>query len=519
MYKLLIVDDELIELQFLRYVIDKYKMPLKICGEAQNGYQAVELAEKFQPDFMIIDISMPHKNGLEAAAMIKEKYPGIKIYILTAYERFDYAKKAIEIDVEDYLSKPISPEKLINVLKRGIKSKLKEKLETSKALRLHNNLKTIEPNLKKQFVVDLINDNLKIGQEKVAKKILGIKDYNYTQILVATFVDEKSSRIIINETTITKIAAAINKSLDNGLYTVLTGGKLIVFGKKQLTKDMMKDINIWCSSNGYGIYAGVLTLSMEGNIHSAFNKANEICENALFWLNSGIHFSANMEEKSCVLPKVSDVQGEVFSAVLRKEYSFILELINRSLTVMNDTFCRKDKAIGFTSDLLTLIVCVSAKDILTREETEFFREKIASINNQLITVTDLKNAIENIISELCSKITPARISSSDYYINLTIDYIKQNYHAEVTLEGVAGKLFISPFYLSRIFKKQTGQGFAEVLTKTRIEKAKTLLMTGKFSVGEVGRQVGIHDPSYFSSVFKKHTSISPSKIIEDAKGQ
>ncbi len=170
MHRLLIVDDEPVELQFVRYVIEKYKLPLTICGEAMDGFQAVELAEKFQPDFVIIDISMPHKNGLEAAAIIKEKYPWMKVYILTAYERFDYAKKAIEIDVEDYLTKPISPDKLINVLKKGIKNKLKEKLEISKASRLHNNLKAIEPNLKRQVVMDLITNNIKTGKKKGSQR-------------------------------------------------------------------------------------------------------------------------------------------------------------------------------------------------------------------------------------------------------------------------------------------------------------------------------------------------------------
>ncbi|MBS3969402.1 MAG: response regulator [Clostridia bacterium] len=522
MYKILIVDDERVELQFLRHVIEKYKLPLNICGEAEDGLEAVELADRLKPDFVIIDISMPHKNGLEAAAIIKQKHPWIKIYILTAYEKFDYAKKAIEIDVEDYLTKPISPDKLISVLKKGIKSKLKEKLEMCKASRLHTNIKAVGPNIKKQLVLDLITGKVKTDKQRAAKKLLGIKTDRFNHMVVFLFFDKKNKNVITSEVTLTNIGAAIDgylKSQIYSLYSSLTDGRLVFLLEGTVHRDTMESIQEWCLLHGYDVFAGTVTLEKGCDIYSVYKNAEETAENVLFWNRCGFFTEKDAAENSSTKPNVAEVQNKVFTALLQKNSSHAMEMIKGILAEMRIKGLGKEKAVKYVGDLLTLVVCESAKDILLQEEMEFFREQILGLNKKAANVDGLTLGIGEILEELFKRMIPDKISAPEYYVNWVIDYFKKNYHLEVTLDEVAGRLFLNPSYLSRIFKKQTGQGFNEFLNKMRIEKAKALLMTGKFSVGEVGRQVGILDSSYFSSIFKKHTDISPSKLVEDSKSK
>ena len=516
MYKILIVDDETVELQFLRHVIEKYNLPLNICGEAEDGLEALELADKLKPDFVIIDISMPHKNGLEAAAIIKQKHPWIKIYILTAYEKFDYAKKAIEIDVEDYLTKPISPDKLINILKKGIKSKLKEKLEMCKTSRLHSNIKALEPKIKKQLVLDIIAGGVKTDRQRAAKKLLGIKTDRFNQIIAAQFFERKNRKVVTNEATLTNIGTAIDMELKSALYSVLADGRLVFLLEVTTHSDTMESIQKWCLMHGYDVFAGTVILEKECDIYSAYKIAEETAENALFWHRCGFF---SKKDTSSTTPNVAEVQNKVFTSLLQKDYSHAMEMIKEILSEMRTKGLTKEKAVKYVGDLLTLVVCESAKNILLQEEMEFFREQILALNRKSANVDDLTLGIGEILEELLKRMVPDKLSAPEYYVNWVIDYLKKNYHLEVTLDEAAGKLFLNPSYLSRIFKKQTGQGFNEFLTKIRIEKAKALLMTGKFSVGEVGRQVGIYDPSYFSSIFKKHTDISPSKLVEDSKSK
>ena len=119
MYRILVADDEPIE----RLVIDK-----KIKGFfpdqtevflAENGIQAVEIFEEKDCQIVILDIEMPGMNGLDAAAKIKKKHPQCSIVFLTAFDEFNYAKRAIEIRALDYLLKPGADEDLINVLEEA----------------------------------------------------------------------------------------------------------------------------------------------------------------------------------------------------------------------------------------------------------------------------------------------------------------------------------------------------------------------------------------------------------------
>jgi YesN/AraC family two-component response regulator len=119
MYRILVADDEPIE----RLVIDK-----KVKGFfpeqveiflAENGIRAVEMYEENNCQIAILDIAMPGKNGLDAAAEIKRAHPESCIIFLTAFDEFNYAKRAIEIRALDYLLKPGSDEDLINVLEEA----------------------------------------------------------------------------------------------------------------------------------------------------------------------------------------------------------------------------------------------------------------------------------------------------------------------------------------------------------------------------------------------------------------
>ncbi|WP_051531525.1 response regulator transcription factor [Clostridiisalibacter paucivorans] len=118
MCKVLLVDDEHLEREALNMILDRNVDYVDIIGQASSGEEAVELTERLDPDIIFMDIKMPGMDGLEAARIIKEKYPDKKIIILTAYDDFSLAQKAIRIDVDDYVLKPIRGKKIIELLQK-----------------------------------------------------------------------------------------------------------------------------------------------------------------------------------------------------------------------------------------------------------------------------------------------------------------------------------------------------------------------------------------------------------------
>ena len=109
-YQVLLVDDELIYLQYLQKMIDWEILGCEICGCAQNGEEAIRMVEDRKPDIVFIDINMSQMDGLEACAALREKKCGAKVIIMTAFNEFSFAHRAIKLNVFDYLLKPFDEE-------------------------------------------------------------------------------------------------------------------------------------------------------------------------------------------------------------------------------------------------------------------------------------------------------------------------------------------------------------------------------------------------------------------------
>lgn len=112
MYRVLIVEDEDIIRKGLAYTMDWMGMGCTIVGEAANGQEGLEKIEELKPDIVVADIMMPVIDGIEMIRIARQKF-SFKSIILTSYADFDYAKKAIDLDVSAYLLKPVDEDELI----------------------------------------------------------------------------------------------------------------------------------------------------------------------------------------------------------------------------------------------------------------------------------------------------------------------------------------------------------------------------------------------------------------------
>ncbi len=107
--KILVADDEITVRTFIKKVVAKEQLPVALCLEADNGLDAVRLAQEHRPALIFLDIRMPGCDGLKAAERILAGNPGANIVIVSAYNEFDYARTALRAGVADYLLKPVRP--------------------------------------------------------------------------------------------------------------------------------------------------------------------------------------------------------------------------------------------------------------------------------------------------------------------------------------------------------------------------------------------------------------------------
>jgi len=116
MYKLILAEDEEDVREGIIGQINWERYGFEIVEQAENGREAADAIDRLLPDVVVTDIQMPFMNGLQLAEWIRKYHPNTKIIILTGYDEFEYAQKAIKLQIDEYILKPFSSQELIDVL-------------------------------------------------------------------------------------------------------------------------------------------------------------------------------------------------------------------------------------------------------------------------------------------------------------------------------------------------------------------------------------------------------------------
>ena len=154
--RILICDDEGIVQQAIRFIIQKSFGDEFEIESAKNGRMAIELAESFRPDIILMDIQMPGINGIEAMEEIKREHKNILFIVLTAYDKFEYSQKSIDIGVMAYLTKPINKDVLTDTLRKAMKLVNDRREKVSKDLKVKEKLEVVVPMIESGFVYSVL---------------------------------------------------------------------------------------------------------------------------------------------------------------------------------------------------------------------------------------------------------------------------------------------------------------------------------------------------------------------------
>ena len=123
----LIVDDEYLIRHAIRSLIDWNSLGFQIVAEASDGLEALDLVDKYQPELIILDINIPLLDGIKVAYKVREKYPHVKIIVLTGYDTFGYIQRCMRAGVMDYVVKPIEKDEFQKAVVASKREILKER--------------------------------------------------------------------------------------------------------------------------------------------------------------------------------------------------------------------------------------------------------------------------------------------------------------------------------------------------------------------------------------------------------
>lgn len=511
MYKIVIADDEPTEIKFIRFVIETFKLPFQICGEAENGEEAIRLVDEHAPEFVILDIQMPLMDGLAAANRIKSDHPMTKVYLLTAYKYFEYAQKAVKAGVDDYLLKPIRPEDLVNVLKKGIAELLKQRQTYLEIGNTKQSMEKIKPLLKRQFILDLITAGNSDSIPEHMRQDLGLRGLDLKGIFVATFFDQKGE--VKNEEGFTNfVVNGTGEQANFGFCEVLPSGELVAFVKEwspESQQCLTQLIHFNEQNSGIRIYAGFVPLDEQSNIPKAFIMADKVRRTALFWRTSGVFSCDQIGSIEECLPNIREIEKKVIQALLDKKLETAQEVIKETFRNASDQFIYPGQVKTIAKQIVNIIMSDLSEQFSLEDEVRIIVQQNLQSITSVENYQELEVVLFGFLESLQHLLSAKNETQTEQVIKWAASYIRQNYHEEITLEQMANRLFLSPSYFSRMFKKCIGESFATFIITVRMEHAYNFLATGKYSVAQVAKKVGFCNSGYFSTVYKKHFGASP----------
>ena len=526
MYKIMLADDEGIVIDSLKFIIGKEFGGKCIVEYAKTGRSVIELAEKFRPDIAIMDIQMPGINGIEAMKEIRKNNANVLFIVMSAYDKFDYAKEAIKLGVLEYITKPMERTKIVSALKKGMERIDEEREKRSNDLMVKEKLETVIPIIESGLIYDILLQEQFSEDIDNYKTILGL-DKRYAYMMSIVCGDEQIGNHMTNavgssvkmqqhyqevrECVKDYFACIVGTVMSNKLAVLVPCDKDCVdynerIGLIEKTRELVRRMRQKTGINfriGIG-RAGVLQ-EMAGSYEEALN--------ALLMTTGSV---AHADDLPIGCDYAEDypihLEKKLFDELEKGEIDNVYSTAKKFFHWMTESNAKNIMSIR----LKTLEFALYAEHIAYRKGgmTYHFTSRQEYLPT-IMNMDDLDSLREWFLEKImgaCQNIVGKREEKSNSIIEMAEEYIKDNFHKDVSLDEVSKTVNISPYYFSKIFKEGTGKNFIEYLTNIRMERAKELLSTTEQSMKEICAMCGYSDPNYFSRSFKKNVGVTPTEF-------
>ncbi len=525
--KLLIVDDEPLARVGIRTIIPWQEKGFEIIGEAANVTDALKLARKAPPDLALVDIVMPEKNGFELIREIQKINAGCKFIIISCRSKVEFYRQAISLGVSEYIQKgTLEAEELLNVVEKVRKQIEKERLIDGFIAEAGNRQS-------RTFVPDFLNRVIRgeVEDEDLIASTLGsfgltLPGKSFFVIVIGntdvpdidetgTFDSDSSIASLCQEIIRESGAGSIFKSHENNLaalYCPADDQKPEVMAgevcrRMQLTLQQLFDIDA-----AFGISPAH---NKPAELVIAYKQAKRALGQAFFDSRPGIYLFQEQEHLEPGMPReIEQVKEAIFdtralgdTASLTQLVEEITQSIRKTGTALSEKTIR-----GLYLDVLYHII-----ELLRIEKIPL--NKVWTENRtpaEAVSVAENLGKIQLYIKDLLKRIDRhSREREADRHshaVEMIKKYVADHIYAKISLNNVSRYVALSPNYVCRLFKRETGETVTACAQRTKVEAAKSLLLQSR-RVTEVAEKLCFTSESYFIKVFKKYTGMTTSEFI------
>lgn len=523
MLKLLIVDDEPDICALIHKLIDWEDLEITSLGSALNGIEAMEIILRQSPDIVITDIQMPGMTGLEMIEKATGLQLPINFIVVSGYSEFEYAQQAMRFNVKDYLLKPISKTDLNLVLKRIAQDRVIQNEKEEKTAALESEYRNRTHLLRRNELRLSIADPMRGGFNT---ELFHFGDGDFLALTIhAGFRDKTKIELQTIQNVLANIAGRIQNHFQKDCFDIeysendRSAVVLMNYSPKMHRPYKEKKKSLQFLLDEYAVQYRHLCISM---------ALGQRCGSPLE-IGTALHTSEAASRMRLlygtdkVIEYVSHTQKYPVPSFSREDLRSIaasVESLNAgaALTQISGILDEMEN-LESHAEYTFLDVMASALIFVRDEVSAYNGQDISEINSSMIhlrldncdSMEDIRECCRDVIEGLernCRELQENRVSKP---VRIAQEYIGSHLSQQISLDEVAQKAFVSPGYMSTLFKEQTGENFMDYVIRQRINEAKRLLRTTGMSIGDIAVSVGYADPRHFSKVFQKQVGMKPSE--------
>lgn len=516
MHQIFVVEDELLIRQSIREMVESMEGPYAFCGEASDGEIALSMIQDLMPDIMLTDIKMPFLDGFELIKHAKAIIPWLKTIIISGYDAFESAQRAISLGVDLYLLKPIRSADLIDAI-----HKVAAQLEQGRngALPAGYNKDEVQQALYQHFMQQLLFGGADTGHLLERARALGVevahpfyqlvlfhfesakKEWNSLRPKIADILHDKRLALHYYDGTDQLILLSFAKTreaLTETVYRLINIIRHELKGGGMLITTLLSNIvdRISAIKDAYSTADGMLKIIQTVSVGQVID-INDTAQIAAGIVSFGSSFGeafgqkllyASLEDVPALLDAFWRQEGyDKFGSMMYRYYTLvdILKTAVQIVAAAKPAVDKKDIAAQF-GGAFDIFAAAGRRDTFETLAAALLEEAVRMKQENL-------GAIRH-----------------SHVISKAEEYILAHYLSpDISLISVARHVGMSAAHFSTIFSQTMGKTFISHLTALRIKRAKELLSQTDMKLSAIAMEIGYNEPNYFSHVFKKNEGITP----------
>ncbi len=523
--KIMIIEDEGITRQWLHKKIEELGPEYDVAGIFSNGRQALAFLEAGeQTDVIFTDIRMPVMDGLEFLEKIGKM--GLEPYkvILSSYDEFQYARRAMKLGAHEFVLKPEITKDTLKQILDDARKKLEmaqpksgpAKQKSAEEERGMLLLRLLEDNGSPETSITAHSEKEKLLKEKLSE-IFGehCAKTDLTQLVLADFYLEKEA----DKEKLSELISLFleQEHLPGAFY--LTGSQEFLLAclppkTANHTESMDRLVRILQVHLGVCVYTGVSRMQGEGKILEMHRHATVAKENRIFFGIPGCQQYDDMRiGEPCHDGKFyfsNDIR-DIKEYLSKENY---MAAIDRATLFLASASKAHYLPPAYVKALCNEILSAFLHEIWKYPLTEDEKSHVVDMNllpghaaahfEQLDSL--MKKEMDYFLAFLQRKKNLHQYSAP---VREALAYVENHFGERISLEQVADAVYLSRPYLSTLFKKETGKKFSSYLQEVRLAKSCPMLKDTSMSIGEVAEKAGFFDAAHFSRVFKEKYGCTP----------